>query len=121
MDWAREVDLLERELDRSWASLRLEEHRNRALPELTAPADAEAYAALQDRDATSLMRFLFEQEVLPATPYLEPALLSLPLTREPSRGAAAEAAAAAALDPWVAAPATRDDQPSPPGGTSQSW
>ena len=74
MDWAREVDLLERELDRSWSSLRLEEHRNRALPELEAPADADAYAARQDRDATSFMRFLGEQEVLPMKPYLEPAL-----------------------------------------------
>jgi hypothetical protein len=74
MTWEQEVDLLRRELDRSWASLKLEEHRNRGLPELEAPANAEEFADRQDRDATGLMRFLIENEVLPAKPYLEPAL-----------------------------------------------
>ncbi len=74
MNWQQEVDLLERELDRSWASLGLEEHQNRDLPELSAPADAEAYAQRQDRDATGFMRFLFDREVLPFKAYFEPAL-----------------------------------------------
>lgn len=74
MSWQQEVDLLQRELDRAWASLELEEHRNRKLPELSAPANAEAYAKRQDRDATSFMRFLDQNEVLPMKPYLEPAL-----------------------------------------------
>lgn len=74
MTWQQEVDLLQRELDRSWASLALEEHRNRALPQMQAPADAQAFARRQDSDATSLMRFLIDFEVLPDKPYLEPAL-----------------------------------------------
>jgi hypothetical protein len=74
MDWQREVDLLQRELDRSWSSLKLEEHRNRKLPEMQAPANAEAYAKRQDEDATSFMKFLGDNEVLPMKPYLEPAL-----------------------------------------------
>jgi hypothetical protein len=74
LSWQQEVDLLQRELDRSWASLKLEEHRNRKLPRLEPPANAQEYARRQDRDATSFMRFLGDNEVLPMKPYLEPAL-----------------------------------------------
>lgn len=87
MTWNQEIDLLERELDRAWASLQLEEHRNRALPELAAPANAKAYAKRQDRDAKSLMRFLIDGEVLPDKPYFEPALREhfLPFVPEADR------------------------------------
>jgi len=43
MAWEEEVALLERELARAHASLRLEEHRNRALPPLPVVADADQY------------------------------------------------------------------------------
>ena len=33
MTWEQEVQLLKRELDRAWSSLKLEEHRNRKLPQ----------------------------------------------------------------------------------------
>ena len=39
MTWEDEVRLLQRELDRAWASLKLEEHNNRNLPELS-PANS---------------------------------------------------------------------------------
>ena len=40
MTWEDEVRLLQRELDRAWSSLKLEEHNNRNLPELK-PANTE--------------------------------------------------------------------------------
>ena len=43
MTWDEEVDLLKRELARAHASLRLEEQRNRALPQLPAIATPEEY------------------------------------------------------------------------------
>ena len=87
MDWQQEVDLLQRELDRSWSSLKLEEHRNRKLPEMQGPVDADAWAKRQDRDATSFMKFLGDNEVLPMKPYLEPALREhfLPFVPEDER------------------------------------
>jgi hypothetical protein len=52
----------------------LEEHRNRKLPELK-PADTpEAFAALADRSAKSLMTFLEQEEILTVKDYFEPAL-----------------------------------------------
>ena len=36
LSWEEEVSLLQRELDRAWANLKLEEQRNRELPELEA-------------------------------------------------------------------------------------
>ena len=43
MTWDDEVALLKRELARAHASLKLEEQRNRGLPQLTAAANAEEY------------------------------------------------------------------------------
>ncbi|HEX6199028.1 MAG TPA: hypothetical protein VF150_02105, partial [Thermoanaerobaculia bacterium] len=58
MTWEDEVRLLERELHRAWASLKLEEHRNRDLPPLRAAATPEEYDALADRAASRLIEFL---------------------------------------------------------------
>ena len=58
MTWEDEVRLLERELRRAWASLKLEEHRNRHLPPLRAAATPEEYDALADRAASHLIEFL---------------------------------------------------------------
>ena len=74
MTWEEEVQLLKRELDRAWSSLRLEEQRNRRLPPLTAAATPAAYDVMADRAATRFMTFLREQEILTVTDYLEPAL-----------------------------------------------
>ncbi|HQU58909.1 MAG TPA: hypothetical protein PLU64_06930, partial [Saprospiraceae bacterium] len=54
LTWDDEVMLLKRELARAWSALKLEEHRNRNLPELVAADSPEAYAALAERSAQSL-------------------------------------------------------------------
>ncbi|NNE67043.1 MAG: hypothetical protein HKN33_10805 [Pyrinomonadaceae bacterium] len=74
MTWEDEVRLLKRELDRAWSSLKLEEHRNRDLPELVAATTPEEYDKKADQAANRLMKFLSEKDVLTVTDYLEPAL-----------------------------------------------
>jgi hypothetical protein len=74
MTWEDEVRLLERELARAWSMLKLEEHRNRDLPQLVAADSPAAYDAQADAGATRLMRFLDENDVLPVLPNMEPAL-----------------------------------------------
>ncbi len=74
LTWEDEVLLLKRELTRAWTALKLEEHRNRNLPELK-PADTpEAFATLTERSAKSLMNFLEKDEILTVKEYFEPAL-----------------------------------------------
>lgn len=74
MTWEDEVLLLKRELARAWTALKLEEHRNRKLPPLK-PADTpEAFKALTERSAKSLMSFLDKDEILTVKEYFEPAL-----------------------------------------------
>jgi hypothetical protein len=74
MSWEDEVRLLERERDRAWASLMLEEHRNRHLPPMQAARNAAEYDLLADRAATNLMAFLTEQDIVTVEDYFEPAL-----------------------------------------------
>lgn len=74
LTWEDEVLLLKRELARAWASLKLEEHRNRRLPELTDAGSPEAYAELADRSAKSLISFLEQEDMVTVKPYFDPAL-----------------------------------------------
>jgi hypothetical protein len=74
LTWEDEVRLLRRELERAWSSLKLEEHRNRKLPQLVAASTPEEYAALADRSATNFLRFLREEDILSYKDYFEPAL-----------------------------------------------
>ncbi|MEO0558439.1 MAG: hypothetical protein AAF170_09665 [Bacteroidota bacterium] len=74
MTWEDEVRLLKRELDRAWASLKLEEHRNRNLPPLTAASTPEEMAAKGDAAIARLMVFLEDQEILTVMDYMEPAI-----------------------------------------------
>lgn len=74
MTWEDEVLLLKRELVRAWTGLKLEEHRNRKLPLLTPAETPEAFAALTERAAKSLMNFLEKDEILTVKDYFEPAL-----------------------------------------------
>jgi hypothetical protein len=74
MSWDEEVGLLQRELDRAWASLKLEEHRNRNLPPMQAATTPAEYDALADRSATRLINFLREQQIVTVEDYFEPAL-----------------------------------------------
>ena len=74
MSWQDEVDLLQRELDRAWSSLKLEEHRNRELPQQVAAANPEEYDRQADVSAARLMAWLEDEEVMPVKYYMEPAL-----------------------------------------------
>ena len=74
MTWEDEVRLLKRELDRAWASLKLEEQRNKDLPPMVAAATPTEYDAKADDAATRIMRFLEDKEIVTVTDYMEPAL-----------------------------------------------
>jgi hypothetical protein len=74
MTWDDEVVLLKRELARAHAALRLEEQRNRGLPPLTAPGNAEEYARKANDAVTKYMAWLKAKDILGVEPYLEPAL-----------------------------------------------
>ncbi len=74
LTWDDEVLLLKRELSRAWTALKLEEHRNRKLPELVDADSPEAYDKMADRAAKSLINFLDQQEIVTVKPYFEPAL-----------------------------------------------
>ena len=74
LTWEDEVRLLKRELDRAWASLKLEEQRNRDLPPMTAASTAEEYDAFADDAVRRIMRFLEEKQVVTISDYFEPAL-----------------------------------------------
>ena len=61
--WEDQVTLMRRELARSHASLRLEENRNRDLPELERIATPEAYDRRLNESVDRYMRFLEEEEI----------------------------------------------------------
>lgn len=74
MSWEDEVRLLQRELDRAWSSLKLEEHRNRNLPKLVAVKNQVEYQALATRSSKKFLAFLDENEIVTVPDYFEPAL-----------------------------------------------
>jgi hypothetical protein len=74
MTWEDEVRLLERELDRAWSMLKLEEHRNRNLPELEAASTPAEYDALAERSARDFLTFLEDEEIVTVADYFEPTL-----------------------------------------------
>jgi hypothetical protein len=74
MTWEEEVTLLERELARAHASLRLEEHRNRALPQLSVVANADEYHRRAEDAVTRYIAFLKSRDILPMRNYMDPAL-----------------------------------------------
>jgi hypothetical protein len=74
LTWEDEVMLLKRELARAWTALKLEEHRNRNLPELKPAETPEAFAKLTERSTKSLLNFLEKDEIVTVKEYFEPAL-----------------------------------------------
>lgn len=74
LTWDDEVAILKRELARAYATLALEEHRNRKLPPLTAAGTPEEYQRRANDAVTKYLAFLKEQDVLTVQEYLEPAL-----------------------------------------------
>lgn len=74
LTWDDEVAILKRELARAYASLKLEEHRNRHLPQLTPAANADEYRQRANDAVTKYLAFLRDREVLRVDDYLDPAL-----------------------------------------------
>nr|WP_321412878.1 hypothetical protein [uncultured Allomuricauda sp.] len=74
LTWDDEVMILKRELARAWTALKLEEHRNRNLPELVAADSPEAYDTMANEAANNLIDFLEQQDIVTVKPYFEPAL-----------------------------------------------
>ena len=72
--WEEQVTLMQRELARAHSSLRLEEHRNRSLPQLDRIATAQEYDQRLNEAVDEYMRFLEEQEIQTVEPYMDPAL-----------------------------------------------
>ncbi|MET4663545.1 DUF885 family protein [Sphingomonas sp. PvP056] len=69
-----QVALLQRELDRSRASMRLEEVRNRALPPLDPIEDSAAYTKLAAEKARRFADFLITTGMVPDKPYYRAAI-----------------------------------------------
>ena len=74
LSWEDEVTLLKRELVRAWSSLKLEEHRNRNLPELAAADSPEAYDLLAKNAARELIEFLGKNDIVTVKDYFSEAL-----------------------------------------------
>ena len=72
--WEEEVALLEKELARAWASLNLEEQKNRSLPPMVAASSSEEFDKMAEEGVKRLMSFLEEKEIMPIKKNMEPAL-----------------------------------------------
>jgi uncharacterized protein (DUF885 family) len=73
-DFDQQQVLLQRELDRSLASLRLEEVRNRAVPAMTEISDPVAYRRMADARTEKLYRLLVDAGFIADRPYFRAAL-----------------------------------------------
>jgi hypothetical protein len=76
MTWEDEVRLLERELARAWSMLKIEENRNRDLPQLQPARNAEEYDAKASAAVERIMRFLDEEDIVTIADYMEPVMLT---------------------------------------------
>ncbi len=74
LTWEDEVRLLERELDRAWSSLKLEEQRNRHLPPMRVAGSPEEYDALATDAVDRIMAFLHDKEIVTIADYMRPTL-----------------------------------------------
>ena len=74
MTWEDEVRLLQRELDRAWSSLKLEEHNNRNLPKLKPANTEEDFKILTEKGVRRFIDFIKDKEIMPFKENMEPAL-----------------------------------------------
>ena len=74
LTWEDEVRLLQRELDRAWASLKLEEHNNRDLPQLISADTPEEFKKLTENGVKRFMKFLKEKDIMTVKDNMEPVL-----------------------------------------------
>ncbi|MDH3732696.1 MAG: DUF885 domain-containing protein [Gemmatimonadota bacterium] len=72
--WEEQVTLMRRELARAHTSLRLEENRNRDLPQLERLASPEEYDARLSASADHYMAFLEREEIHSLEPWMDPAI-----------------------------------------------
>lgn len=72
--WEDELLLMERELARSVANMRLEELQNRDLPKLVPPDTPEEWDQRNEDSTNDFMRFLEDDQVLEVEDYMEAAL-----------------------------------------------
>ncbi len=72
--WSEQVTLMRRELSRAHASLRLEENRNRHLPELQRISSPEEYDRRLNESVDRYMRFLAEEEIETVEEWMDAAL-----------------------------------------------
>ena len=82
--WEEQVTLMRRELARAHASLRLEENRNRDLPELERIATAQEYDRRLNQSVDRYMRFLREEDVETVEPWMDGALRAVNGTFSPA-------------------------------------
>jgi len=75
LDWDQQVVLMQRELDRALASLRLEEVRNRGAPPLNGIEDPAAYKANALKRNERLYRLLVDAGFIVDKPYFRSALM----------------------------------------------
>ena len=74
LSWEEEVQLLQRELDRAWSSLKLEEHRNKDLPQMISAKTPEEFELLTEKGVKRFMNFLDKKEIMYIKKNMEPAL-----------------------------------------------
>jgi hypothetical protein len=72
--WEEQRLLLQRELDRSLASLRIEELRNRALPPISQITDPAAYRAMAEAKTRKFNDFMIAAGLMPDKPYYRAAM-----------------------------------------------
>ena len=72
--WEEQVTLMRRELARAHSSLRLEENRNRRLPELDRISSPEEYDRALNEAVDKYMAFLEEEEIHTVRDWMDPAL-----------------------------------------------
>ncbi|WP_207793851.1 DUF885 family protein [Polymorphobacter multimanifer] len=75
LSWEQEVAILRRELARAHAALRLEEHRNRKLPQLAGVTSPAAYDAQAEASVDKFIGFLGQNDILTVRDYMRPALM----------------------------------------------
>ena len=75
--------MLERELDRAVAALRLEEVRNRDHPPIVPPTDPAAYKALVEARAMRFSRFLADTGLIPDAPWARKAIADQQIDYQP--------------------------------------
>lgn len=74
LSWEEEVMILKRELARAWTALKLEEHRNRKLPQMIDVNSQAEFDTLTENAARDFMDFLVEEDIVTVEDYWEPAL-----------------------------------------------